>query len=332
MIAPENKRPIELVGVINSLNRRALLEKAVSSLLPALREAPFGSAVVVFEAGSTDGSKEFLESWLQRNPNDGLTVIAPLPGQTSFSAGVNAGCATALAQYPECRWLFLYETDNWLANVEPLTAAISLLQAQPRLGAAGFTVRQHQGNRCGYGMRFPGWLSLALGQNLASRSNLARPNDSNWQVTDNVRWRICDVVFTSPLLIRRETWEQIGGFDVQDFPFSDSDLDWAWRCAKADWKMAVIASDAVVHDNREQLSAWSANRVIDFHRSRLRLLKRHRGNRRAALIKPILFLRHCLETLWLACRLGGDAKARAKLAKRRQLLRTVWSDYRQASR
>lgn len=330
MSAPANNRPVELVAIINSFNRRALLEKAVSSLMPALRVAPFGSAVVVFEAGSTDGSKEFIESWREQNPNDRLIVVVPLPGQTSFSAGVNAGCATALAQYPECRWLFLYETDNWLAGAEPLTAAISLLEAQPRLGAAGFTVQQHNGNRVGHGMRFPSWFSLALGPNLASRSNLAGPNDSNWQVTDNVRWRTCDVVFTSPLLIRRETWEQIGGFDVQAFPFSDSDLDWAWRCAEADWGMAVIASDAVVHDNREQLSAWSANRVIDFHRSRLQLLKRHRSNR-AALIKPILFLRHCLETLWLACRLGADPKARAKLAKRRQLLRTVWSDYRSAS-
>ena len=331
MSAPANNRPVELVAVINSFNRRRLLEKAVNSLMPALRAAPFGSAVVVFEAGSTDGSKEFLESWREQNPNDRLIVVAPLSGQTSFSDGVNAGCATALAQYPACRWLFLYETDNWLAGAEPLTAAISLLQAQPRLAAAGFTVRQHKGNRTGYGMRFPSWFSLALGQNLASRANLAGPNDSNWQVTDDVRWRTCDVVFTSPLLIRRETWEQIGGFDVQAFPFSDSDLDWAWRCAKANREMAVIASDAVVHDNREQLSAWSANRVIDFHRSRLRLLKRHRGDR-AALIKPILFLRHCLETLWLACRLGADPKARAKLANRRQLLRTVWSDYRPASR
>lgn len=326
MIAPENNRPTELVAVINSFNRRGLLEKAVTSLMRALRQVSFGSAVVVFEAGSTDGSRDFLKTWREQNPNDRLTIVTPPLGRTSFSDGVNAGCATALTQFPECRWLFLYETDNWLASAEPLSAAISLLEANPQLAAAGFTVRQHNGIFCGYGMRFPGYLSLMLGQKLTLRWNLARPNDSNWQITDGVRWRTCDVIFTSPLLIRRETWEQAGGFDARAFPFSDSDLDWAWRSARADWKMAVIASGAVVHDNLEQSSAWSANRAVDFHRSRLRLLKRHRGNR-SAFIKPMLFLRHCLEALLLACKSGSDPIVREKLAKRRQMLRTVWSDY-----
>jgi hypothetical protein len=90
--------------------------------------------------------------------------------------------------------------------------------------------------------------------------------------------------------------------------------------------MAVIASENVVHDNLKQASAWSSNRVFDFHRSRLRLLKRHRGNR-AALLKPLLFLRHCAETIVLAYQAGSDPDAERKLAKRREMLRTVWRDY-----
>ena len=52
-------RSIEFVAVINSFNRRELLEKALASLTRALREAPFGWAVIVFEAGSTDGAENF---------------------------------------------------------------------------------------------------------------------------------------------------------------------------------------------------------------------------------------------------------------------------------
>jgi GT2 family glycosyltransferase len=127
-------------------------------------------------------------------------------------------------------------------------------------------------------------------------------------------------------VIRREAWEQSGGFDASAFPFSDSDLDWAWRCARLGWKMAVIASDDVVHDNLEQLSAWSANRALDFHRNRFRLLKRHRG-KHVELLKPFLFLRHLLEATILARRSTTDARAEEKLAKRKQMLRTVWNDY-----
>ena len=317
---------IELAAAINSFNRRQLLEKAITSLSSALRKVPFGSAIVVFDAGSNDGSREFLDDWKRSNPQDNLTIVRPGHGGTSFSDGVNAACSSALTQFPGCRWLLLFETDNWVSDAEPISRAIALLQRQPRLAAAGFTVRKHNGSYCGYGMRFPSFLSLALGPNLALLWNLHPPNESPWQVSDAIRWRLCDIVFTSPLVIRREAWEQVGGFDADSFPFSDSDLDWAWRSAKAGWKIAVIASDGVVHDNLEQASAWSANRAVDFHRSRFRLLSRHRG-RWAALLKPVLFLRHCAEALALAWKARSDPIANGKLQKRRQMLRSVWADY-----
>ena len=318
---------IELVAIINSFNRRELLERAIGSLTQALRKAAFGSAIIVFDAGSTDGSRQFLDTWSEQNPADNLIVVtASMNGSSSFADGVNTACSTALARFPDCRWLFLYETDNWLDSIQPLSEAISLLEAEPGLAAAGFAVRRHNGVPCGYGMRFPSSISLALGLNLAARWDLERPNDSKWRETNAIRWRTCDVIFTSPLLIRRAAWEQSRGFDAGAFPFSDSDLDWAWRCAKLGWKMAVIESQEVVHDNLQQASAWSSNRVIDFHRSRLRLLRRHRGNR-IILIKPLLFFRHLVETMMLMGRGGSDSVTGAKLAKRRQLLNSVWTDY-----
>jgi GT2 family glycosyltransferase len=318
---------IELVAIINSFNRRELLERAIGSLTQALKKAAFSSAIIVFDAGSTDGSREFLNTWSEQNPADNLIVVtSSANGSSSFADGVNTACSTALARFPSCRWLFLYETDNCLSSITPLTGAISLLETEPGLAAAGFTVRRHNGVLCGYGMRFPSSITLALGLNLAARWDLERPNDSVWRETNGVRWRTCDVIFTSPLLIRRAAWEQSKGFDAGAFPFSDSDLDWAWRCAKLGWKMAVIESQEVVHDNLQQASAWSSNRVIDFHRSRLRLLKRHRGGS-VTLIKPLLFFRHLVETMMLMGRAGSDSVAAAKLAKRRQLLNSVWTDY-----
>jgi GT2 family glycosyltransferase len=318
--------PVEFVAVINSFNRRPLLEKALGSLTQALRTAPFGSAIVVFEAGSNDGSVEFLRSWNGLNPGDNLVVVESATADSSFSEGVNRGSAMALERFPECRWLFLFETDNWVQTAEPLSHAVQLLEEEPQLAAVGFTVKRHAGEFCGYGMSFPTATSLALGLNLSAKWNLDQPNNSPWRTSNGLRWRMCDVVFTSPLLIRREAWLQTGGLDAERFPFSETDVDWAWRCAESGWKMAVIASEQVVHDNLQQASAWSANRVIEFHRSRLRLLKRHRGEW-IGLIKPILFLRHCIETLLLTFRRSTDAAAAPKLEKRKQMLRTVWNDY-----
>lgn len=320
------RRPVELVAVINSFNRRPLLERAMASLTSALRSARFGTAIIVFDAGSKDGSVKLLGEWCESNPADNLVVIEADDQRRSFSDGVNIACAEAIARFSGVRWLFLYETDNCLLSIEPVEKAVTLLEREPRLAACGFTVKQHDGRFFGYGMRFPSMLSFALGQNLAALCNLHAPNDSEWQTTDGIRWRTCDVVFTSPLLIRREAWEQSGGLDAENFPFSDTDIDWAWRSTGLGWAMAVVASDYAIHDNLQQLSAWSANRVLDFHRNRFRLLRRHRG-RHVALLKPVLFLRHCLEAIILSRKSRVDATAKEKLAKRKQMLRTVWSNY-----
>jgi len=206
--------PIELIAIINAFNRKALLQQALGSLSNALRNARFGSAIIVFEAGSCDGSAEFLDDWRERNPSDNLFIVRPTNGLSSFSDGVNTACAAALAQFPECRWLFLYETDNWLASVEPIDQAILLLQSQPELAGVGFTVKRHDGTFGGYGMSFPSYTSLALGLNLSHLLQLDPPNDSPWQATGNLSWRTCDIVFTSPLLIRRAAWQQTGGLDA----------------------------------------------------------------------------------------------------------------------
>ena len=83
----DSGQEVELVAIINSFNRRSLLEKAITSLTQSLRNASFGSAIVVFEAGSTDGSAEFLKACQEKNPADHLIVIEGSAGARSFSDG-----------------------------------------------------------------------------------------------------------------------------------------------------------------------------------------------------------------------------------------------------
>ena len=85
------EQPVELVAIINSFNRRSLSERAVTSLTGALRSARFGSAIIVFEAGSTDGSAEFLRTWGENHPADNVMVIESGTDRRSFSDGVNLG-------------------------------------------------------------------------------------------------------------------------------------------------------------------------------------------------------------------------------------------------
>ena len=322
---PENS-PVEIVGIVNSFDRLALLREGLPSLLNALKSCEIGAAIVVFDAGSSDGSRQWVEEFASQNAPFRLIQIASAPGEPdTFSDGINRACARAREEFPAARWFFLFETDNWIASATPLRAALELAQSHPNLGAVGFTVRKHDGRGTGYGCAFPTVAEFALGPQFAARllrrdaakAAISHPEIKAWE---------CDVVYTSPLLVARESWEATRGLDAENFPFSDCDLDWAWRLEKAGWKQGVIQSDEVVHDNRASLSGWSDKRVFHFHRARLALLKRHRRPK-VALLKIGLVMRHAAEMLVLAA-LPHRPFYRRNLRKRWELMRAVARDYR----
>jgi GT2 family glycosyltransferase len=320
---------MQFAVVVNSFNRRDLLAKALESLTGALKPTALEYAIVVFEAGSTDGSREWLAEFSKQHPEIKIEITEPSrPDDSSFAAGVSQGCDLALRLFPEIEFLFLYETDNWIASAEPVAAAMELLRQNPELAAAGFTVRRHSGSQCGWGGSFPTILSFVLGPFVSMRLGLPHCRIKMHE-TRGIRWFNADVVYTSPLLIRASVWRSSGGLDARLFPFSDSDLDWAWKVAKAGSRLAVIESGEVVHDNLSVLSGWSSMRVIDFHRSRFRLLRKYRGSQ-VMLAIPLLFLRHLAEYAILLALVIAGRRPKLSLKKRQILMKSVWAGYESA--
>src|SRR5260370_31167304 len=109
-----SERQIELVGIINSFNRRSLLERALGSLTEALRSARFPSAIIVFEAGSNDGSSEFVNAWRENHSGENFVVIKASPDCRSLSNVVNIGCAEPTVRFPQSHWPLLSVTVNSL--------------------------------------------------------------------------------------------------------------------------------------------------------------------------------------------------------------------------
>lgn len=290
---------VDIAIIINSFNRLELLRECLGALQAWLPQSAFADrcAVVVFEAGSTDGSI----AWLQ-GPAQALgfpvEVLLPAPGaDTSFASGLNAGVARAEAQFPALGYLLFYETDNQILEPEPLAQALAQLATRPTLGACGFTVRLRSGRPTGVGEPFPTLLNFALGKPLVHRLQLETIPYRWERDAEGVEFSEVDVVYTSPLLVRLRAWQESGGLDSQRFPFSDCDVDWARRLYNLGWRMGVVRTDAVIHDNQAALSAWSKSRALQNHRGRLRYFQRHRPVGVLAVWPGALLLRHLVELL-----------------------------------
>jgi GT2 family glycosyltransferase len=318
----------ELAAIMNSFNRKGLLELALPSLVSALETLKLPAAIVVFDAGSSDGSREFVAQFAAQHANVELLQLEPAAGQGSaFADGCNQATAEALRRYPGLKWLFFFETDNRLKNPQALRQAIGLLEARPELAGTGFTVEKLDGRKIGFGCRFPGATAFVLGQQLAARFVPEEPVLDAWQTLETgQRWHYADVMYTSPLLVRAEAWKKAGPMDNARFPFTDSDVDLCWTMRDKGWRFAVLDAPGVVHDNCGAPSPWTARRVTYFHQGRFRLLRKHRGAWVALLTVPLL-LRHLAEALLLLVAAAVSRRARDSFAVRLSLISKVLRGY-----
>lgn len=318
---------VQLVVIINSFNRVKLLKESLPSIIQALQVIPIQSAIIVFDAGSTDGSVEFIKSIATQTLDLNIICLCPpADNDRSFSAGCNAAVEFASQTFPHIKYCFFFETDNLIHNNAALPLAIQLLDQETHLAAVGFTVEKRNGTKAGFGSRFPSPLSFLVGQQLSHCMGLEKMQISQWRLLGEERWGISEVVFTSPLLVRFTAWKATNGMDSTHFPYSDSDNDWCWTISKQGWKTAVLDIPGVIHDNQLQASNWSANRVLDFHRARLYLLKKH-WHTSTDWLKPLLLVRHSFEFLLLWIRALRSEQAQNSLNQRWILIKTVFNNY-----
>ncbi len=291
--------------LINSFNRLDLFREALKPLQQWLPSDPAWKrrvAVVVYDAGSTDGTLEWLEEQKQA-ASFPIEIVVPQSAEedTSFAAGLNTIAAFAIERYKSLDYLLFYETDNQILSAPPLTKAREVLERHDKMAACGFTVRYVDGRPAGIGASFPTVWKFFLGPKLVHALKMDSIRYRNADAFTGVDYGILDIVHTSPLLVKVSAWLDSGGLDAERFPFSDCDLDWAKVLHDKGWLLSVIKTDEVIHDNQAAISSWSANRAIQSHQGRLRYLKKH-ARSKVFLAWPVgLLLRHGVE--WMLANL-----------------------------
>ncbi len=239
-------------------------ESALAQCVDSLRLEGIDDIVVV-ENGTPGSTPSALQG-------RGVRVVAP-GLNLGYGRGVNRGVA-----YIASRELLLVSNPDVVVHHGAIAALVAMLDAQPEVAIVGPQIRRPDGSVYPSHRVFPNfWLAglHALLEpvwptNPATRRYRSRHDDGT------VDW-----VSGACFMIRRNAFEDVGGFDERYFMFAE-DMALCWDLRQRGWRVAAVDDAVVTHV--EGLSRQRATRSMIWahHRSALRFeWHSARGARRA---------------------------------------------------
>mgnify|MGYP001114695286 CR=1 FL=1 len=223
--------------------------------------------VVVVDNASTDGTLDEVRKrprarWIANTTNRG------------FAAAVNQGIQELDAAYV----LLLNPDAVLLEGAEALVAAVS----EPGVGAAGGRLVDGGGRpQAGFMVRrFPTALALSfevLGVNRLWRGNPVNRRYRCLDLVPEVR-REVEQPAGAFLMIRREAWEAVGGFDEQFCPLWFEDVDFLKRLRDRGWRVMYEPAAAARHAGGHSAAKIAReSRAVYWYGSLLRYVFKHFG-------------------------------------------------------
>lgn len=226
--------PPQLAFIIVSYNTRELLDACLASIYRHTTGLSF--EVIVVDNASGDGSPAMVR---KKHPG---AVLVESGENLGFGRANNLGFSRSRAPF-----VILLNSDALL--LEDTGAALArFLEAHPRAGIAGPDVVLMDGTRQPKTRGMLPTARVMLNQNLLlcrlfprSRFFAGLYVEADWGREARVGWvsGVC-------LAIRREAYEQSGGFDPAIFMYAE-DVDLCRRCAALGWETWRINAHAVRH-------------------------------------------------------------------------------------
>ena len=244
--------------------------------------------VLVIDNASQDGSAEGARERFGDSVE--LVVLARRRGKAENDSDLMA--------HSRGRYMLLLNEDSELTAgaVNTLRARLS---AAPGAGVAGARIIDAEGHQQPSAWRFPGVVSAVAGALSLHRRVTVQSND------DDVRE--VDWVQSAGMMVRRETYQQVGPMDPDFFVYSD-EVDWQRRARDAGWTVLYVPDATIVH--REQLSHGSGarRRIVEFSRNRDRYMRKHHGPGPAAAVRALTAFTYALRAIAALVMPGHDAR------------------------
>lgn len=268
----------ELSIVIVTYNSRRDIETCLHSLEKFCRGIAL--EIIVFDNASADGTAE--------------VVAQHFPGVRLIRSTENAGFARGnnlAAQHAQGRYLLLLNPDTWVEDDLAL-ALVRFIERHPQAGACTPLILRPDGSRQRGAMRtLPTLETLFYDQTglsrLFPRSRLFGRYWMTWWDHNDVRE--VEQAAGACLLVRREVYEKIGGFDEGYFMYYD-DVELCHAIRAAGWKIYFTPEARVYHSGGQSASQNVMQNYVELHRSMYRYFRKHHGRLQTWLAKTIVAL------------------------------------------
>ena len=222
------------------------------------------NSVVVVDNGSIDGS---LAAAMVTSP--GIEIVDP--GENfGYGSAVNRGVAATSSEF------VLVCNPDLEVPVGVVEALAGVLVADSEVAVVGPLIRTPSGERYPSARQFPSMVDAAghalLGifspDNRFTRRYQRSELDSVGDELLHVDW-----VSGACFLVRRDAYEQVGGFDESFFMYLE-DVDLCWRLGRAGWRVAYAPAASVVHLQGRSTDLHPYRMILEHHRSLLRFALR----------------------------------------------------------
>lgn len=248
--------------LILNYNTKALLEQCLNSIKSNARNIQY--EIIVVDNNSSDGSVEYIEQHFS-----GLTIIA-----NKHNAGFTKANNQA-AKLAKGRNLLILNSDT-IIHPNSLDALVEYLNASPNVAIVGSKLKNPDGSlqlSCGI---YPNLYNQFLYRTFISR---IFPNNPILGVYQYGGWdysttRLVDWVTGACLLIRKEIFERIGGFDENIFMFYE-DVDLCFRVKKLGHNIVFFPDAEITHIQGGSWKNYRETPISHGCKSALYFFKKH---------------------------------------------------------
>ncbi len=244
--------------IIVSYNTVKLTRRCILSLRSEAQQ--LAAQIIVVDNRSSDESVAMI-----REEFPGVRLL-PLDGNMGFGAANNRAVALSRARY-----LLLLNSDT-IVQPGTLQSLLTFAEAHPDAGAVGPRLIGPDGNLQQSCWRFPTpWDALA--ESLGLLRLLRRP--SNYLPSDYSRAMMVDFAVGACLLVRRDMFLEVGGFDERFFMYAE-ETDLCRRMRDCGKRVYYTPDSTAVHLGGGSKTT-TAQQLVQFHTSRDLYFRKHFG-------------------------------------------------------